>query len=310
MLLHVIPLPRSGAEDVLVGLDGDEGAVFTGTEDGSILRLSEDGDRVERVADTGGRPLGLEALPDGRLLVCDARQGLLAVDPRCGHVELLASEAGGRRMRFCNNAAVAADGTVYFSDSSAVHGIDEWKADMVEQTRTGRLLRRTPDGMVSVVADGFAFANGVTLAPDESFVLVAETATCTVARCWLSGPRQGTRDVFAEDLPGYPDNIALGSDGLIWVTIASPRDRLVDWIQRQPLPLRRAVSRMPDFAQPSPRRTVHVRAYDSTGRLVHDLDLDGSVTQDKFHMATGVREHRGRVWLGSLHEPAVAVLTL
>ena len=26
-----------------------------------------------------------------------------------------------------------------------------------------------------------------------------------------------------------------------------------------------------------------------------------------FHMVTGVREHRGRVWLGSLVEPAVAV---
>ena len=29
-----------------------------------------------------------------------------------------------------------------------------------------------------------------------------------------------------------------------------------------------------------------------------------------YHMVTGVREHDGRVWLGSLHEPAVAVLEL
>jgi hypothetical protein len=27
-------------------------------------------------------------------------------------------------------------------------------------------------------------------------------------------------------------------------------------------------------------------------------------------MVTGVREHDGRVWLGSLHEPAIAVLEL
>lgn len=26
-----------------------------------------------------------------------------------------------------------------------------------------------------------------------------------------------------------------------------------------------------------------------------------------YHMVTGVREHDGRVWLGSLHEPSVAV---
>jgi hypothetical protein len=33
------------------------------------------------------------------------------------------------------------------------------------------------------------------------------------------------------------------------------------------------------------------------------------VTHDRYHMVTGVREHEGRVWMGSLEEPAVAVLT-
>ena len=40
--------------------------------------------------------------------------------------------------------------------------------------------------------------------------------------------------------------------------------------------------------------------------LVHDIDLPGSA----YHMVTGVREHDGRLWLGSLHEPAVAVIEL
>jgi len=39
---------------------------------------------------------------------------------------------------------------------------------------------------------------------------------------------------------------------------------------------------------------------------VHDRALDAS----RFHMVTGVREHDGRVWLGSLAEPAVAVFEL
>ena len=30
----------------------------------------------------------------------------------------------------------------------------------------------------------------------------------------------------------------------------------------------------------------------------------------EYHMVTGVREHEGRVWLGSLEEPGVAVLDL
>jgi len=295
MDFRVFPVPGAGAEDVVVTPDG---VVFTGTEDGVIHRLDPASGRVEAVANTGGRPLGIELLPGGRLLVCDARRGLLAVDPAGGAIERLAGD-----MLFCNNAAVAADGTVYVSDSSTVHPIDEWKAEVVEQTRTGRLLRRTPDGAVTILRDGLAFANGVALASDESFVAVAETGARTVARHWLA---DGRDDFLAEDLPGYPDNIARGSDGLIWVSIASPRDPLVERIQRGPMWIRRGITRIPASWQPAPKRTIRVQAYDNQGKLVHDLSVDSP----DFHMVTGVREHDGRVWLGSLHEPAVAVVTV
>src|SRR4051794_7796037 len=298
MSLRVIPVGGPGAEDVVVAADG---AVYTGTEDGAVHRIDPDGDRVTRVADTGGRPLGIELLADGRLLVCDARRGLLAVDPASGAVEPL---LGG--MLFCNNAAVAADGAIYLSDSSTVHPIDAWKAEVVEVTRTGRLLRRDPGGAVEVVLDGLAFANGVALAADESYVAVAETAARTVVRLRLTGPRAGERDLLVADLPGYPDNIARGSDGLVWVSIASPRDPVVELLQRTPMPVRRLATRIPERLQPAPRRTVRVQAYDDAGRLMHDVVEDAR----SYHMVTGVREHDGRVWLGSLHEAAVAVLDL
>ena len=284
----------------------DEGAAFTGTEDGAIHRISHDGRRVEQVADTGGRPLGIEELPDRRLLVCDARRGLLAVDPATGTVESLVAEVGGRPMRFCNNAAVARDGAIYFSDTSTVYGIDAWRSEMVEVTRTGRLLRRSAAGAVDVLLDGLSFANGVALAGDESFVAVAETAARTVVRQWLTGPAAGTRDYLVEDLPGYPDNIARGSDGLIWVTIASPRDPLVERLQRGPMWLRRAATRIPQRLQPQPKRTIRAQAYDDAGALVRDVQVRPG-PEAPYHMVTGVREYDGRVWMGSLHEAAVAI---
>jgi sugar lactone lactonase YvrE len=254
MTFQVFQVPGQGAEDVVVALSGpDEGAVFTGTDDGVIHRISHDGRTVRPVANTGGRPLGIEFLPDGRLLVCDAKRGVLAVDPRSEAVETLVPDIDGRPMRFCNNAAVAADGTVYFSDSSTVYGLDRWKADFVERTSTGRLLRLSPDGTIELLLDGLSFANGVALAADGSYVAVAETAARTVVRYWLTGPAAGTQDLLAADLPGYPDNIARGSDGLIWVTVASPRDPLVEWLQRSPLWLRRQVTRIPERC--SPRRS-------------------------------------------------------
>ena len=296
----VHPVPGHGAEDVVVTPGGD---VYTGTEDGVIHRISADGGRVDRVAVTGGRPLGLELCDDGDLLVCDAHRGLLKVDPATGDVETLVAEVDGVPMKFCNNAAIQRDGTIWFSDSSTRFSIEQWKDDFVQHTRTGRLLRRDPDGTVTVVLDGLAFANGVALTQDESFVAVAETGARTVARHWLAGPRAGQTDHLVEDLTGYPDNIARGSDGLIWVTIASPRDAVVERIQGGPRALRRLVTRIPEALQPKPRRTIRVQAFDDGGALVHDIDLD----HPGFHMVTGVREHAGRVWMGSLQEPAVAV---
>jgi len=301
--VRIHAVPAMGAEDVVVA---DNGLVYTGTEDGSVFSVRPDGSRVELVGHTGGRPLGLELLPDGRLLVADAHQGLLAMEIATGAVERLVESVNGRRMVFCNNAAVAENGDIWFSDTSTRYGIEHWKDDFVQDTRTGRLLCRRADGSVEKHLDGLAFANGVALAADESYVAVAETGARTVVRLWLTGERAGQRELLCEDLPGYPDNIARGSDGLIWVTIASPRDPVVELLHRAPLPLRKVVTRIPEALQPKPKRTVRAMAFDDAGELVHDISGDAS----GYHMATGVREHDGQLWLGSLHEPAVAVISL
>lgn len=307
MTFTVVPVPGTGPEDVVVGTQGrDEGAVFTGTEDGSILRVSHDGQRVDRVAHTGGRPLGIELDQDGWLLVCDAHRGLLRVHPGSGDIEHLADSIDGVPMRFCNNAAIASSGAIWFSDSSRRFSIEQWKDDFVQHTRTGRLARRDPDGSIEVVLDGMSFSNGVALAADESFVAVAETRARTVVRHWIGGDRAGQRDLLVDDLPGYPDNIARGSDGLIWVTIASPVDPVVEVISRGPMWLRRQVTKIPEKLQPKPKQTIRVQAFTDDGTLVHDCD----VAHDGYHMVTGVREHEGRVWMGSLQEAAVAVLDL
>lgn len=303
MSLQVIPMPAYGCEDVAVATHGrDEGAAFTGTDDGSIWRVSHDGRRIDRVAHTGGRPLGIEYDADGLLVVCDSTRGLLRIDPATGEVVVLADRVDGSPILVCNNAAVAGDGTIWFSDSSSVFTLDRWKDDFLQVSRTGRLLRRDPDGTVGAVVHGLAFANGVALSADEDSVLVAESSTRTVARHRLGGAAAGATDLLLPDLPGYPDNIARGSDGLVWVTLGTPKDPVIEALMRAPLPLRRLATRVPERLQPQPKPGAWVQAYDDAGTLVHDCRID---TED-FHMVTGVREHDGRVWLGSLQEAAVA----
>lgn len=313
--ITTVPVPGPGAEDVLVGPDG---RVWTATADGAVIVTTPDGRRSERVLETGGRPLGLEWLPDGRLLVCDARRGLLAADVEgTGDVEELVTHVDGHALVFTNNAAVAADGTIWFSDSSRYWGVDAWKSDLIQHTRSGRLLRRDVDGTVTTVLDGVGFANGVALLPDESAVVVAELALRRLRRVELADghPVAGhvvgsegsdveppEEQLLVTDLPGYPDNISRGSDGLIWSAIASPPDPLLGLLQRGPASVRGLARRLPEALKPAPKRTVRVTAHGADGRLVHDLSADAS----DWHMATGVREQDGRVWLGSLVEPAIA----
>jgi len=300
--LTVLAVHGHGTEDVVVD---EAGHLFTGVGDGRILRLTADGRRLDIVADTGGRPLGIELFGDGRLLVCDAEKGLLLVDPAGGAVETLVPS--GPAVRLCNNAAVTTDGTVYFTDSSARFPLEHYKADLIEHSGTGRLLRRDPDGSLETLLTGLQFANGVALAPDESYVVIAQTGAYRLDKLWLRGARAGAMESLDDNLPAFPDNLATGSDGLIWVAMASPRDRALDLAHRWHPAVRKAIWSLPERLQPKEKRTVWVRAVDGdTGAVVHEF----YGTRPDFHMVTGVRERQGTVYLGSLGESAVATFTL
>ncbi|MGW4487931.1 SMP-30/gluconolactonase/LRE family protein [Amycolatopsis sp. NPDC004368] len=296
--VELVPVNGHAPEDVVVDA---EGRVYTGVDDGRILRVSPGGRGIDVLGDTGGRPLGLELFGDD-LLICDARAGLLTMPLAGGPVRTLATSAAGLDLVFCNNAAVAADGTVYFTDSSRRFGIDRWRDDLIEQTAGGRLLRRTPDGTIDLVADGLQFANGVALPPDESFVAVAETGEFRVTRFWLHGTSQGRRDTLVENLPGFPDNISTGSDGLIWVTQASVRVPALDAVRRLPSGLRAFVRALPPALQPAPGRQVGVLGVAADGAVEHERwgEIPG------FHMLVGVRERAGTLWFGSLEGTALA----
>ncbi|MFI6275344.1 SMP-30/gluconolactonase/LRE family protein [Streptomyces sp. NPDC050988] len=312
--LRPIPLGGTGPEDVVVDR---EGRVITGVADGRILRVRPRGPvRVEQIARTGGRPLGLEVLPDGRLLVCDAERGLLRVTPegdpgaRAGsgeRIEVLVDRVAGQPLRFCGNAAAAADGTVYFTASSRRFGLQEWLGELMERTATGRLLRLPPGGgEPEVLLDDLDFAKGVLLAEDESWVAVAETGAFRLTRLWLSGPRTGRRDTLVENLPGFPDNLSRGTDGTMWVALAGPRQRPLDWLRRAPESVRRAAWRAARPLPIRPRPVAHVLGIGPGGRVRHDL----SRRRAGYRMVTSVCEHDGMLILGSLLEKGIVACEL
>jgi sugar lactone lactonase YvrE len=297
----LVPVGGQGPEDVLVD---EQGRVYCGLADGRIVRVAGPGGPVETVARTPGRPLGLEFLGPDELLVCASDAGLLAVSLADGSVRTLVDRVEGRPLRAVNNAAVADDGSIYFTDSSMQYAVPQWRTDLVRGTRSGRLFRRAPDGTVTELLGGLAFANGVALAADGSYVAVAETGGCRLHRVWLTGDRAGRSEVFVEGLRGFPDNIARGSDDLIWVALPSIRTGSFRQVERLPAGARVAISKMPDRLQPGPGKTVGVVAVDDAGQIVHEYR--GRIPG--LTMLTAVRERDGRLWFGSLDVEYVATL--
>ncbi len=297
--LQKFPLPSIGPEDVLIGEDGQ---VYAGSEDGWIYQLDPATGDCRTLVNTRGRPLGLAFDPLGNLVICDSDKGLLSFDLAQQTLETLTGEAEGRRLNFCNNADIAADGRIFFSESSTRYRYGESSRDVIEQIPTGSLFCRYPDGRVVRVTDGLLFANGVCLSPDESFVLVAETGAARIQRFDLEGPDAGKLMPFAQDLPGLPDNLSLGSDGLVWVALVVPKTEKFTKIISLPPWLRKLVARLPDRLKPPPDQCLRVLAFDLHGRKVHDFEGDPV----EFSEVTGVRESNGYVYLGSLTLAAVA----
>lgn len=292
-----------GPEDVAVAPDG---TVFTGLLDGRVVRLAPGDPQPVTFAQTGGRPLGLRFGGDGRLLVADSVRGLLSVG-RDGAVTRLADGHDGVPFRLTDDLDVGADGTVYFTDASTRFTVDDSVADVVEHRATGRLLAYDPGrGATRLLLDGLCFANGVALAPDESFVLVAETACYRVRRLWLRGPRQGASDIVIDGLPAFPDGITGDGAGAFWLALVSPRNRLLDALHPHPA-LKKALLRVPSLLRPGPRRYGFVVAIDGEGRVVRSLHDPGG---DRVAFVTNAVPSGDWLYLGMLHGRALARMRL
>ena len=211
----------------------------------------------------------------------------------------------GRRMAFCNNAAVHSRRRhlvhrLLHESTASTAGRPTWSRTPAPDGSCAA----TPDGSLEVVLDGLRFANGVALSADESYVAVAETAGRTVVRRWLTGPRAGERDLPRRRPARLPRQhqprqrrAGLGHHRLP----DRPGARAADARAQAAATARLAAARAP----PTQGRSAPSGCwrFDDArpGRARLLADADG------YHMVTGVREHQGRVWLGSLEEPAVAV---
>ena len=291
-------------EDVI--LDRDDN-LYAGSRHGDVIRFfAPDYERMEVFAHIGGQPLGMAFDRDDNLNVCIGGMGLYRVTPQ-RQVQLVTDETNrswhsindDSRLRLADDLDIADDGRIFFSEATTRYEMHEWPVDGLEARGNGRIVCFDPrNGSTRTVLRDLRFPNGIAIASDGISILFAETWGACIKRYWFEGPKSGRVEMVLDNLPGYPDNINLASDGHYWLALVGMRCPAYDLALRMPGFRRRMAKRVPVDEWLFPNiNTGCVLKFTEAGEVLETLWDLGGVNHP---MITSMREHRGHLYLGGI----------
>ncbi|MEM7338992.1 MAG: SMP-30/gluconolactonase/LRE family protein [Actinomycetota bacterium] len=164
---------------------------------------------------------------EGRLVACEHRGRAVTRIDHDGRRVVLADRYEGKRLNSPNDAVVARDGAIWFTDPT--YGIDsdyEGDADSAELDGSW-VYRLDPDtGTLDAVITDMVKPNGLAFSPDESILYVADTGVSHVGRACppdiraytVSDDRRSVGDhtTFATCDSGVFDGFRVDRDGNVW----------------------------------------------------------------------------------------------
>jgi sugar lactone lactonase YvrE len=154
-------------------------------------------------------PLCVDWLPDGRLILVSARDGLLLRRESDGSFVTHADLNGLSQPPPGNEMVVDGRGHIYVNGG----GFDLMAG---EDFAPGIIALVTPEGSTRRVADGIAFPNGM-LVTDDSTLIVAESyAKRLTAFDIATDGSLSNRRVWADLQDGVPDGICFDAENAVW----------------------------------------------------------------------------------------------
>jgi sugar lactone lactonase YvrE len=154
-------------------------------------------------------PLCVDWLPDGRLLVVSAREGLLLRREPDGSLVTHADLTGVSEPPPGNELVVDARGNAYVNGG----GFDLMAG---EEFSPGIVALATPDGTSRRVADDLAFPNGMLVTPDSTLIVAETYANRLTAFDIAADGGLSNRRVWAHLQDGFPDGICLDAENAVW----------------------------------------------------------------------------------------------
>jgi sugar lactone lactonase YvrE len=155
-------------------------------------------------------PLCVDWLPDGRLLVVSASEGLLLRQEPDGSLSTHGDLSSVSDPPAANELVVDGRGYAYVNGG----GFDLMAG---EDFAPGIVALVTPDGRARQVADGLAFPNGMLIMPDHRTLVVAESYARRLSAFDIEADGSlSHRRVWAELGDGVPDGICADAEDAIW----------------------------------------------------------------------------------------------
>lgn len=301
-------------EDVVLDTDDN---LYCGNRHGDIIRFfAPDYKRQEVYAHIGGQPLGMAMTQDGTLFVCVGGMGLYRVNPDRSVAKVtdetnrsLLSIIDDSRLRLADDLDIAPDGRIFFSEATVRYEMHEWPTDSLEARGNGRIICHDPrTGKTSTVLRNLVFPNGIVMASDGQSLLFAESWACRISRYWFDGPKKGTVEVVIDDLPGYPDNLNRASDGNYWLAIMGVRSPVFDLAMKRPAFRRRMSKKLPGDEWLAPN--LNTGCIVKISEMGEVLDVMWDQGGENHPMITSMREHRGHLYIGGIHNNRIGRLKL
>src|SRR3984893_5607234 len=150
--------------------------LFSDIPNNRIMRFSEDDGHVSVFRQPSMNSNGNTIDREGRLITCEHSGRRVTRTELDGSITIIADKYNGKKLNSPNDAAVASDGSTWFTDP--VYGIGGYYEGVkAEPEKEKHIIYRVDpkSGAVKVVVDDFVEPNGIAFSPDEKKLYVIDT---------------------------------------------------------------------------------------------------------------------------------------